>query len=161
MEELPLISALQRPHLPLLIFLPKVIVSSAAVCSFHIHMSLSPAALLQNISKASSCNLFESRKTKKKKKSAKCTTNWIYIPQYITCIGQLNHLCMSQKLLLGISLHLECNKSKKFRKRNRSAKAKPDSIFQPAQNLNGLVQRQKLYLYTYYIYLKGFHWVIF
>lgn len=30
----------------------------------------------------------------------------------------------------------------KFTKRNRPARANPDSIFQTAQNLNGLVQMQ-------------------
>lgn len=65
------------------------------------------------------------------------------------------------EVLLSISLHLKCSKFMKFRKRNRSAKAQLDSIFRTAQNLNGLVQRQKLYLCMYYIYLEGFHWVIF
>lgn len=58
------------------------------------------------------------------------------------------------EVLLSISLHLKCNK---FSKRNRPAKAKPVSVFQTAKNPNGLVQRQKLHLCMYYIYLKDFY----
>lgn len=61
------------------------------------------------------------------------------------------------EVLLSVSQHLSYNKSMEFRKRNRSAKAKPLSISQTAQKLNGLVHRQELYLCIYYIYLKGFH----
>lgn len=47
----------------------------------------------------------------------------------------------------------------KFRKINRSAKAKPDSIFQTEQNVDELVQRQKLlslYIYVYMAFTESF-----
>lgn len=57
--------------------------------------------------------------------------------------------------IIGISLHLKCNKFMKFRKRNRFPEAKPDSIFQTEQNVDRLVQRQKLLsLYILYVYKR-------
>lgn len=116
-------------------------------CTSTCHSVLLPFS--KNISKAPAILVFENSQVR----SAKCSTNWIPISQHISCIGQLKKFMHVTEVFIDISLHHKYNKFMKFRKLNRSAKAKPDSIFQTEQNVDGLVQRQNFYLCTYYIYI--------
>lgn len=57
------------------------------------------------------------------------------------------------EVLFGISLHLKCNEFIKFRKRNRSAKAKPDCIVHTEKTCIWASSEAETFIFVHIIYI--------